>query len=68
MEQVKSQTSLKVKKSIPLENDESAWQWKYEKHEHLPKRIYKGYTQDKQIFDQKVISNDTSDYVWYMTR
>jgi len=45
------------------------WTWRAEKFEHVKDDdAKKGYLQFDGLLDQKFVSNDTSDYVWYMTR
>ncbi|XP_052173349.1 beta-galactosidase-like [Diospyros lotus] len=69
---VNAQTSVMVK----LRNGADAfrepynlqWKWAGEKFEHIKDDdAKKGYLQFDGLLDQKFVSNDTSDYVWYMT-
>jgi hypothetical protein len=63
-----------VKKENVAENFEEPytlkWQWRDEGFEHSNKN---GIVEDslmtvEQLLDQKAVSNDTSDYLWYITR
>ncbi|CAI9760639.1 unnamed protein product [Fraxinus pennsylvanica] len=68
---VSTQTSVMVKK-LPDEAQEKShynleWSWRVEKFEHLKAHPLKGVTSANQLLDQKLVTNDTSDYLWYMT-
>lgn len=60
-------------KKLPDEAKEKShynleWSWRVEKFEHLKSHHLKGVTYANQLLDQKLVTNDTSDYLWYMTR
>ncbi|XP_062166454.1 beta-galactosidase 15-like [Alnus glutinosa] len=70
---VNSQTSVMVKKENAADDFEEPytlkWQWRGEGFEHSNKN---GIVEDslmtaEQLLDQKAVSNDTSDYLWYIT-
>ncbi|EYU41564.1 hypothetical protein ABFS82_10G046800 [Erythranthe guttata] len=73
---VNTQTSVMVKE-LPAEAEEKRhydfeWQWRAEHFEHLKTSLnksspLKGVTYANQLLDQKIVTNDTSDYLWYMT-
>lgn len=48
------------------------WSWRAEKPSHLKPSFInikkKGVLYANQLLDQKVVANDTSDYLWYITR
>ncbi|KAK2995955.1 hypothetical protein RJ640_002497 [Escallonia rubra] len=64
---VNSQTSIMVKR--PSEAANMEWSWRKEKIEHMESQPLRGrsFYSAKQLLDQKVVTNDTSDYLWYMT-
>ena len=59
---------MMVKKSNEAEEDPSTlkWSWRPENMDNFLLRG-KGESTNTQLFDQKVVSNDQSDYLWYMT-
>lgn len=61
-----------VKKPNGAETDpyNLKWEWRAEHFEHINKNghVAKASLVANQLLDQKVVANDTSDYVWYMTR
>lgn len=63
-----TQTSVMIKKSNEAEDEPTALQWKWTP-EIIDPAVVTGSGQVSADFlvDQKV-SNDTSDYMWYMTR
>ncbi|KAH0926588.1 hypothetical protein HID58_018844 [Brassica napus] len=65
---ITTQTSMMVKKSNEAEEDPSTlkWSWRPENMDNFLLRG-KGESTNTQLFDQKVVSNDQSDYLWYMT-
>lgn len=46
------------------------WQWMHEPHVQMKDGQVLGSVSRKaaQLLDQKVVTNDTSDYLWYITR
>lgn len=49
------------------------WEWRSERIENLRCPVQnsgnlKGVTYANGLIDQKLVTNDTSDYLWYMTR
>lgn len=71
--QVNTQQSLMVK--LPNEADdqtepyELTWDWRPEHPEHLHDGLAKGSVMTvSKLLDQKTVTNDTSDYLWYLTR
>ncbi|KAK3010126.1 hypothetical protein RJ639_009797 [Escallonia herrerae] len=69
--QVNTQTSIVTKK--PSETDKASkkleWSWRAEKPQHFkdPSNNPKGITYATQLLEQKAVTDDTSDYLWYMT-
>ncbi|KAL0706581.1 hypothetical protein Bca4012_073007 [Brassica carinata] len=65
---ITTQTSMMVKKPNEAEDDPSTlkWSWRPENMDNFVLRG-KGESTNTQLFDQKVVSNDQSDYLWYMT-
>ncbi|XP_059462503.1 beta-galactosidase 15-like [Corylus avellana] len=70
---VNSQTSVMVKKGNAADDFEEPyvlkWQWRDEGFEHSNKN---GLVEDslmtvEQLLEQKAVTNDTSDYLWYIT-
>ncbi|CAK8572525.1 unnamed protein product [Lathyrus sativus] len=62
---VNSQTSIMVKKSGDNSSNELTWEWKME-----PKKDTmngKGNIKAHQLLEQKELTLDASDYLWYMT-
>ena len=59
---------MMVKKPNEAEEDPSTlkWSWRPENMDNFLLRG-KGESTNTQLFDQKVVSNDQSDYLWYMT-
>ncbi|KAL3532020.1 hypothetical protein ACH5RR_005541 [Cinchona calisaya] len=47
------------------------WQWRVEPIQHISQKHHtkppKGVTFATELLDQKTVTNDTSDYLWYMT-
>ncbi|KAA8516637.1 hypothetical protein F0562_016857 [Nyssa sinensis] len=74
---VNTQTSVMVKSPNKADQGREPynllWKWRAEHFEHLKTDSKKKSHPQKdviyatQLFDQKVITNDTSDYLWYMT-
>ncbi|KAJ4917485.1 beta-galactosidase 15 [Raphanus sativus] len=65
---ITTQTSMMVKKPNEAEDEPPTlkWSWRPENmNDFLLKG--KGESTTTQLFDQKVVSNDQSDYLWYMT-
>ncbi|XP_033131896.1 beta-galactosidase 15-like [Brassica rapa] len=65
---ITTQTSMMVKKSNEAENIPSTlkWSWRPENMDNFLLKG-KGESTQTQLFDQKVVTNDQSDYLWYMT-
>ncbi|KAF2557263.1 hypothetical protein F2Q68_00016520 [Brassica cretica] len=65
---ITTQTSMMVKKPNEAEDDPSTlkWSWRPENMDNFV-LTGKGESTNTQLFDQKVVSNDQSDYLWYMT-
>ncbi|CAN7128411.1 unnamed protein product [Brassica rapa subsp. narinosa] len=65
---ITTQTSMMVKKSNEAENIPSTlkWSWRLENMDNFLLKG-KGESTQTQLFDQKVVTNDQSDYLWYMT-
>jgi len=57
-----------VKKANEAENEPSTLKWSW-RPENMDSVLLKGKGEStmRQLFDQKVVSNDESDYLWYMT-
>ncbi|KAG8376647.1 hypothetical protein BUALT_Bualt09G0085200 [Buddleja alternifolia] len=76
MMSVNTQTTV-IAKKLPKEAQEKLhykleWKWRAEHFEHLKAPIkdishLKGVTFANHLIDQKLATNDTSDYLWYMT-
>ncbi|KAK4419298.1 Beta-galactosidase [Sesamum alatum] len=73
---VNTQKSVVVKKlpveAAPKRHYDLEWRWRAEHFEHLKTSVeksgpMKGVTYANQLLDQKLVTNDTSDYLWYMT-
>lgn len=48
---------------------ELKWLWRPEHGEHLKKGTVRGSVMSaNKLLDQKTVTNDTSDYLWYLTR
>lgn len=65
-----TQTSVMVKTAnIADENDGATLSWSW-RPEILKDTIFqrKRYVSTHQLIDQKAATNDTSDYLWYITR
>lgn len=61
------QTSVMVKKPNEAHPSSLEWMWRSEMtHDTIVRG--KGQVVAQQIVDQKEMANDTSDYLWYMTR
>ncbi|XP_050220184.1 beta-galactosidase 15-like [Mercurialis annua] len=65
---VKTQTSTMVKKKNEAEDEPSCLKW-YWMPENIQKTaiLGKGQVHASQLIDQKDVTNDVSDYLWYMT-
>ncbi|CAN6934511.1 unnamed protein product [Brassica oleracea] len=65
---ITTQTSMMVKKLNEAENTLSTlkWSWRPENVDNFLLKG-KGESTQTQLFDQKVVTNDQSDYLWYMT-
>ncbi|KAF3522919.1 hypothetical protein F2Q69_00048927 [Brassica cretica] len=65
---ITTQTSMMVKKPNEAENTLSTlkWSWRPENMDNFLLKG-KGESTQTQLFDQKVVTNDQSDYLWYMT-
>ncbi|KAK6941269.1 D-galactoside/L-rhamnose binding SUEL lectin domain [Dillenia turbinata] len=65
---VNTQTNVMVKKSneAEVEPDALKWSWKQENNVETT-LLGKGRLSANQIVDQKAVTNDLSDYLWYMT-
>ncbi|XP_048615712.1 beta-galactosidase 15-like [Brassica napus] len=66
--EITTQTSMMVKKPNEAENTLSTlkWSWRPENMDNFLLKG-KGESTQTQLFDQKVVTNDQSDYLWYMT-
>ncbi|GAB4826187.1 Beta-galactosidase 7 [Ancistrocladus abbreviatus] len=69
-----TQTSLMARRAANLVGEEPEtlhWQWRSEIFNHIrPKgreNVVGDYTTNK-LMDQKEVANDTSDYLWYITK
>ncbi|XP_048590886.1 beta-galactosidase 15-like [Brassica napus] len=65
---ITTQTSMMVKKPNKAEDDPSTLKWSW-RPENMDDFLLKGKGESTktQLVDQKVVSNDQSDYLWYMT-
>ncbi|KAI4357584.1 hypothetical protein L6164_001523 [Bauhinia variegata] len=69
---VNAQTSIMVKKENETDDAKESsalkWQWRYEPHEEMINFTAHGsnLTANK-LLDQKIVTNDISDYLWYIT-
>ncbi|OWM74486.1 hypothetical protein CDL15_Pgr003989 [Punica granatum] len=70
----KINTQISIMEKLPNEADdekepyELKWQWRPEHPEHLKHGTVKGSVMSaNKLLDQKVVTNDTSDYLWHMT-
>ncbi|KAF3518153.1 hypothetical protein DY000_02061752 [Brassica cretica] len=65
---ITTQTSMMVKKPNEAEDTLSTlkWSWRPENMDNFLLKG-KGESTQTQLFDQKVVTNDQSDYLWYMT-
>ncbi|KAL0795997.1 hypothetical protein Bca101_067374 [Brassica carinata] len=65
---INTQTSVMVKKPNEAEDEpiNLKWSWRPENIDNFLLKG-KGEATMRQLFDQKVVSNDQSDYLWYMT-
>ncbi|RZB91759.1 beta-galactosidase 15-like [Glycine soja] len=71
---INAQTSIMVMKDNKSDNEEEPhstlnWQWMHEPHVQMKDGQVLGSVSRKaaQLLDQKVVTNDTSDYLWYIT-
>ncbi|KAL0455916.1 UNVERIFIED_CONTAM: Beta-galactosidase 7 [Sesamum latifolium] len=71
---VNTQTSVMVKKPNEADSKPLEWQWRTEHFDHLSShssskrsKAVKGLSSAMQLLDQKAVTNDTSDYLWYIT-
>lgn len=77
---VNTQTSIMVKKDndaadVDYDDQEPAyrslkWEWRKEKPAYVKKDglVQGSLLTAQRLLDQKVVTNDTSDYLWYITR
>ncbi|CAH8363768.1 unnamed protein product [Eruca vesicaria subsp. sativa] len=65
---INTQTSVMVKKPNEAEDEPSNLKWSW-RPENMDNFLLKGKGEStmRQLFDQKIVSNDQSDYLWYMT-
>ncbi|XP_033131906.1 beta-galactosidase 15-like [Brassica rapa] len=65
---ITTHTSMMVKKPNEAEDTPSTlkWSWRPENMDNFLLKG-KGESTQTQLFDQKVVTNDQSDYLWYMT-
>uniref|UniRef100_M4CGN7 beta-galactosidase n=1 Tax=Brassica campestris TaxID=3711 RepID=M4CGN7_BRACM len=65
---ITTQTSMMVKKPNEAEDTPSTlkWSWRPENMDNFLLKG-KGESTQTQLFDQKVVTNEQSDYLWYMT-
>ncbi|KAI3448783.1 hypothetical protein Pfo_005448 [Paulownia fortunei] len=65
---VNSQTSIMVKRPNETEDESNCldWSWRAETIELHEDQFFKRFT-SMQLEEQKMVTNDTSDYLWYMT-
>ncbi|KAJ7976028.1 Beta-galactosidase [Quillaja saponaria] len=69
---VNVQTSIMVKKDNEADDEEEPykleWEWRGEQFEHMKNGLVKGsLMSSNKLIGQKLITNDTSDYLWYIT-
>ncbi|KAK7273883.1 hypothetical protein RIF29_14947 [Crotalaria pallida] len=70
---VNAQTSIMVKKQNGADDEDEPyvlnWQWTYEPTKQMKngKLLGSASMTASKILDQKVVTNDTSDYLWYIT-
>ncbi|KAM7464298.1 hypothetical protein LguiA_032419 [Lonicera macranthoides] len=64
---VNTQTSVMVKKPNAADKPNLKWKWTTEPIEQFPSSKVKGITYADQLLEQKLVTNDTTDYLWYMT-
>ncbi|KAM7468316.1 hypothetical protein LguiB_015878 [Lonicera macranthoides] len=67
MMSVNTQTSVMVKKPNAADKPNLKWKWTTEPIEQFPSSKVKGITYADQLLEQKLVTNDTTDYLWYMT-
>lgn len=67
--QVNTQTTIREKVSSQRTNKGFKWQWRSEKIEHMTyeDRVDGSVITANRLLDQKVVTNDASDYLWYLT-
>ncbi|KAK9697308.1 hypothetical protein RND81_08G029000 [Saponaria officinalis] len=65
---VNTQTSIMVTKSNEAEDEPSSLQWSW-RGEHILKSIFhgRGSFDAHGLLEQKAVTNDSSDYLWYIT-
>ncbi|CAN6889356.1 unnamed protein product [Brassica oleracea] len=65
---INTQTSVMVKKPNEAEDKPINLKWSW-RPENIDNFLLKGRGEStmRQLFDQKIVSNDQSDYLWYMT-
>ncbi|ESQ33661.1 hypothetical protein EUTSA_v10006871mg [Eutrema salsugineum] len=65
---INTQTSVMVKKPNEAEDEPVTLKWSW-RPENVDNVLLKGKGEStmSQLFDQKIVSNDQSDYLWYMT-
>jgi len=68
---VNAQTSIMMKKPNKAEDEEAPkslkWVWRLE-HIFEFIKLGKGQSAENFLLEQKAATNDSSDYLWYMTR
>ncbi|TYK07364.1 beta-galactosidase-like [Cucumis melo var. makuwa] len=67
--EVNTQTTIREKVSSQRTNKGFKWQWRSEKIEHMTyeDRVDGSVITANRLLDQKVVTNDASDYLWYLT-
>ncbi|KAL0543715.1 hypothetical protein IC582_018819 [Cucumis melo] len=67
--QVNTQTTIIEKVSSQRTNKGFKWQWRSEKIEHMTyeDRVDGSVITANRLLDRKVVTNDASDYLWYLT-
>ncbi|KAK7251637.1 hypothetical protein RIF29_35004 [Crotalaria pallida] len=68
---VNVQTAMMVMKDNDADDDEEPyvlnWKWKQEPIKHMKNDIVQGVSlTSAQLLDQKLVTNDTTDYLWYI--
>ena len=57
-----------VKKPNEADKPSLKWKWTTEPIEQFPSNKVRGITYNDQLLEQKLVTNDAIDYLWYMTR